>query len=35
MHTIEVPQKDWARTLDEFSAIHNGWLVSLDVMGPR
>ena len=34
MRTIEVPQKDWTRTLDEFSAIHDGWLVSLDVMGP-
>jgi hypothetical protein len=34
MRTIEVPQKDWTRTLDEFSAIHEGWLVSLDVMGP-
>ena len=34
MRTIEVPQKEWARTLDEFSLIHEGWLVSLDVIGP-
>ena len=34
MRTVEVPRKDWARTLDEFSARHQGWLVSLDVLGP-
>jgi hypothetical protein len=34
MRTIEVPEKDWARTLDEFSAVHEGWLISLDVLGP-
>jgi hypothetical protein len=34
MPTIDVPQKDWTRTLDEFSALHDGWLVSLDVLGP-
>jgi Family of unknown function (DUF5335) len=33
MQTIEVAQTDWARALDEFSAIHEGWLVSLEVMG--
>ena len=35
MLTIEIPQKDWARTLDEFSALHDGWLVSLDVLAPE
>ena len=35
MRTIEVPQREWTRTLDEFSSIHNGWLVSLDVLGPE
>ena len=35
MRTIEVPQKDWARTLDEFSSLHDGWLVSLDVLAPE
>lgn len=34
METIDVAVKDWARTLDEFSAIHDGWLVSVDVIGP-
>jgi len=34
MRTVEVPQKDWARTLNEFSARHEGWLVSLDVVAP-
>ena len=31
--TIEVPSTDWRRMLDEFSAVHDGWLVSLDVLG--
>jgi hypothetical protein len=35
MRTIEVPQKQWARTLDEFSTMHAGWLVSLDLLGPE
>jgi hypothetical protein len=34
MRTVEVPEKDWARTLNEFSAIHRGENVSLDVIGP-
>jgi hypothetical protein len=34
MHTVDVPQKDWVRTLDEFSALHEGSLVSLDVVAP-
>jgi hypothetical protein len=33
MQTVEVPRKDWAATLNEFTAIHDGWLVSLDVLG--
>ena len=33
MRTVDVPPKDWTRTLDEFSAKHGGWLVSLDVLG--
>src|SRR5688572_25986315 len=35
MTTIEVPRKDWTRALDKFSVLHEGALVSLDVMGPR
>lgn len=34
MRTVEVPREAWTSTLDEFSAIHEGWLVSLDVLGP-
>lgn len=32
MRTIDVPQKEWRRTLDQFSAAHDGWLISLDVL---
>jgi hypothetical protein len=35
MQTIDVPQRDWGRTLDEFSALHDGWIVSLDVLAPE
>jgi hypothetical protein len=34
MRTIDVPRQDWTRTLDRFSAVHDGWLVSLEVIGP-
>jgi len=34
MRTVEVPEKDWARALNEFSTRHQGWLVSLDVVAP-
>ncbi len=34
MRTVEVPQKDWRRTLNEFSALHHGRPVSLDVVAP-
>jgi hypothetical protein len=34
MHTVEVPRKDWGQALDEFSAVHEGWLVSLDLLAP-
>ena len=29
MRTIEVPRREWSSRLDEFSRIHDGWLVSL------
>jgi hypothetical protein len=32
MRTVDIPQKDWARALDEFSARHDGSLISLDVV---
>lgn len=34
MQTIEIPQRDWTRALDEFSVVHDGWLVSLEVLSP-
>jgi hypothetical protein len=34
MYRIEVARKDWPRTLDAFSAAHEGWLISLDLLGP-
>lgn len=34
MKTIELAPKDWGRALDEFSAIHEGWLASLDILDP-
>jgi len=34
MHTIEIPQNDWTIRLDEFSRVHEGWPVSLDIESP-
>jgi hypothetical protein len=30
--TVEVPREAWLSTLDEFTRLHEGWLVSLDVL---
>lgn len=30
--TIEVPRENWATALKEFSTMHAGWLVSMDVL---
>jgi len=30
--TVEVPQYDWRRALDQFSAVHEGWRISLDIL---
>jgi hypothetical protein len=35
MQTVEIPRVGWGPTLDEFTAIHEGWLVSLDMLGPE
>ena len=35
MQTVEIPREAWVATLDEFTAIHEGWLVSLEVLGPE
>jgi hypothetical protein len=32
MGTVEIPVRDWSRTLDEFSAIHEGSLMSLELL---
>ncbi len=34
MRTPEIPRHDWSRVLAEFSATHDGWLVSLDILSP-
>jgi hypothetical protein len=34
MRTNEIPRADWSRVMDEFSAAHDGWLVSLDILSP-
>ena len=34
MRTPEIPRDDWSRVLAEFSATHDGWLVSLDILSP-
>jgi hypothetical protein len=34
MLTVEVPRADWARTLAAFTAVHDGWVVSVDLLGP-
>jgi len=33
MQTIEIPREDWGHRLNEFTTIHEGWLISLDIMG--
>ena len=35
MRTVEIPRAEWAQRLNEFTAIHEGWLVSLDVLDPE
>lgn len=32
MRTIEIPRREWSSKLDEFSRMHDGWLVSLDIV---
>ena len=35
MRTIEIAREAWVQQLNAFSAVHDGWLVSLDVLGPE
>jgi Family of unknown function (DUF5335) len=32
MRTVDIPREAWTTTLDEFSTVHEGWRVSLDVL---
>ena len=34
MQTVEVQPARWSGALAEFSAIHEGWLVSIDILDP-
>lgn len=34
MRTLEIDREHWIEALSDFSAIHEGWLVSLDVLSP-
>ncbi len=35
MRTVVIPRPDWSAKLNEFSAVHDGWRVSLDVLTPE
>jgi hypothetical protein len=35
MQTVEITEADWAGRLDEFATVHDGWLVSVDVLNPE
>jgi hypothetical protein len=32
MQTVEIPPRLWPQTFDAFSAAHEGWLISIDVL---
>jgi len=32
MRTVVIPRADWSAKLNEFSSMHDGWRVSLDVL---
>jgi hypothetical protein len=32
MQTIEIPPRAWPQALDAFTAAHEGWLISIDVL---
>jgi hypothetical protein len=35
MQTIEIQPGRWPQALAEFSALHEGWLVSVDILSPE
>ena len=34
MLTVKIPRDSWPQALDQFSAAHEGWLVSVDLLAP-
>jgi len=34
MHTVKIARDAWPQALDQFSAVHEGWLVSVDILTP-
>jgi hypothetical protein len=34
MATQEIPHYEWERFFDEFSRLHRGWLVTIEMLGP-
>jgi hypothetical protein len=34
MRTVEIPKADWVEWLNRFTQVHDGWLVSVDVLRP-
>jgi len=35
LQTIEIPRRDWGPALRRFSDVHEGWLVSVEVLSPE
>ena len=34
MQTVEILPVRWSQALEEFSALHEGWLISVDILAP-
>ena len=34
MQTVEIQPARWSQALAEFSALHEGWLISVDILSP-
>ena len=34
MQTVKIPRDTWPQAFEHFNAIHEGWLVSVDVLTP-
>ena len=35
MRTVVIPRADWRTKLDEFSTVHKGWRMSLELLAPE